>query len=457
MANVGRMHDWFHSYFSEEHRTVTLRTLAGRTMYLTVDPSNVEHILKTNFHNYPKGQRVHSVLQDFLGDGIFNADGETWKKHRKVASVEFSNKKLKQMSLHTFRLDALRLLHLLRHHTARPLDIQDLLMRMTMDSLCKVGFGVDLGNLSPSLPNATFGSAFDNVNAVIVTRIINPIWKIQRALNIGKERFVKANIKILNTFTWDVIQKRKADIQDGEIIEAREDLLSRFMKYNKGKDGAYSDVELRDSILNFMIAGRDTTAVALSWFLYCICEHPHVADKIYKEGLDVLGLQENHQLDFEEVAQKLDYESLAKMHYLHAALSETLRLYPPVPRDGKTVLKNDILPDGTHVEKGAQISYVPYSMGRMKFLWGPDALSYNPQRWLRDGVFQPESPFKFSAFQAGPRICLGKESAYLQMKITASMLLHFFKFSLVKEHTVKYRVMMVMPIANGLYVHVSPR
>ncbi|MCO5594019.1 hypothetical protein L7F22_048038 [Adiantum nelumboides] len=406
-----------------------------------------------------QGPRIHSVLHDFLGDGIFNADGELWKKHRKIASVEFSNAKLKSMSLRTFRRDALRLLHLLHHASPsrRPLDMQDLLMRMTMESLCKVGFGVELGALSPSLPDAPFGRAFDNVNDVIITRIINPIWKMQRVLNIGNERRVKENIKLLNNFTWNVIQRRKADQEDGEMSKAREDLLSRFMKYNEGKDGAYNDVELRDSILNFMIAGRDTTAVALSWFLYCVCKHPFVGDKIYKEGLEVLGLQENHGLGFEDVAQKIEHQHLAKMHYLHAALSETLRLYPPVPRDGKTALKNDVLPDGTFVEKGAQVSYVPYSMGRMEFLWGPDALSYNPQRWLRDGVFQSESPFKFSAFQAGPRICLGRDSAYLQMKMAASLLLHFFKFDLAEGYDVKYRVMMVMPIANGLYVHVSPR
>lgn len=63
------------------------------------------------------------------------------------------------------------------------------------------------------------------------------------------------------------------------------------------------------------------------------------------------------------------------------------------------MLNDDVLPDGTHVKKGAQVSYVPYSMGRMEFLWGEDVLEYKPDRWLKDGVFHPESPFKFSAFQ----------------------------------------------------------
>ena len=62
-------------------------------------------------------------------------------------------------------------------------------------------------------------------------------------------------------------------------------------------------------------------------------------------------------------------------------------------------MDDDILPDGTRVRKGDQVSYVPYCMGRMEFLWGRDASVYNPDRWLKDGAFQPQSPFKFSAFQ----------------------------------------------------------
>ncbi|MCO5567361.1 hypothetical protein L7F22_021051 [Adiantum nelumboides] len=242
------------------------------------------------------------------------------------------------------------------------------------------------------------------------------------------------------------------------IKQARADLLSRFMAYSEGQPGQFTDQELRDAILNFVIAGRDTTAITLSWFIYCVCNHPHVADKVFEEMVKVLGLQERtEKYKFDEVAEKISYEALNKMHYLHAALTETLRLYPPVPRDPKVAAGDDVLPDGTRVKRGDRVVYVPYAMGRMEFLWGKDAMTYNPSRWLEDEVFQPESPFKFSAFQAGPRICLGKESAYLQMKMTAALLLYFFRFQLVPGHVVRYRITMVKPMANGLLVHVFPR
>lgn len=63
------------------------------------------------------------------------------------------------------------------------------------------------------------------------------------------------------------------------------------------------------------------------------------------------------------------------------------------------MLEDDVLPDGTKVKAGGMVTYVPYSMGRMEYNWGPDAASFKPERWLKDGFFQNASPFKFTAFQ----------------------------------------------------------
>ncbi|KAI5070361.1 hypothetical protein GOP47_0014704 [Adiantum capillus-veneris] len=445
-CNFDRLHDWVLSFFSDRHRTVKLSFISG-SFFFTVDPGNVEHILKTNFPNYPKGEDAHRALYDFLGDGIFSSDGETWKKHRKVASLEFSNRKLWDFSTDAFREGALHLVEILDSAASsqKIVDLQDLLI------------------LSPELPDVPFGKAFKKVNEIVITRLFNPFWELKKALNIGNERFLKQEMKVVNSFTTNIIRRRRAELQEKD--EGKPDLLSRFMAYNVGQSGAFDDKELWDAILNFVIAGRDTSAITLSWFIFCVCNHPQVADKVFEETVEVLGLQERTQTySFEEVAERLSYETLSKMHYLHAALTETLRLYPAVPRDGKLVASNDVHPDGTRVKRGDRIAYVPYSMGRMEFLWGEDALTYNPDRWLAYGVFQPESSFKFASFQfhkfwmwAGPRVCLGRESAYLQMTMTAALLLYFFTFHIVPGHVVKYRVMLVMPMANGLRVRVSRR
>ncbi|KAL3834552.1 hypothetical protein ACJIZ3_009288 [Penstemon smallii] len=120
---------------------------------------------------------------------------------------------------------------------------------------------------------------------------------------------------------------------------------------------------------------------------------------------------------------------------------------------------DDTLPDGFSVTKGNLISYVPYAMGRIKSLWGEDAEEFKPNRWLdENGIFRQESSFKFTAFQAGPRICLGKEFAYRQMKVFASVLLSAFSFKMADENkAVNYRTMLTLHIDGGLHLLASRR
>ena len=81
-----------------------------------------------------------------------------------------------------------------------------------------------------------------------------------------------------------------------------------------------------------MLAGRDTTAVTMSWFIYNVCQKKEVERKIYEEVMQVLGYHNIEAFTYAEVANHLTYEALSNMNYLHAALTETLRLHPAVPR-----------------------------------------------------------------------------------------------------------------------------
>lgn len=104
----------------------------------------------------------------------------------------------------------------------------------------------------------------------------------------------------------------------------KEDILTRFLQFNEA-DPKY----LRDIILNFIIAGKDTTATALSWFIYVLCKHPLVQEKVAQEIKEATKTEK--VVDVSEFASSVSEEALEKMHYLHAALTETLRLYPAVP------------------------------------------------------------------------------------------------------------------------------
>ncbi|KAL0447035.1 UNVERIFIED_CONTAM: cytochrome [Sesamum latifolium] len=477
LVNYDRMHDWMVEYLSQS-RTVVV-PMPFTTYTYIADPANVEHVLRTNFNNYPKGEVYHSYMEVLLGDGIFNADGELWRKQRKTASFEFASKNLRDFSTVVFREYSLKLFDILcqASYSNQEIDMQELLMRMTLDSICKVGFGVEIGTLVPDLPDNQFAKAFDMANTIVTLRFIDPLWKVKKFFNVGSEAVLDQSIKTIDDFTYSVIKRRKAEIEETEGInkdeKVKHDILSRFIELSRDPQSNMTDKSLRDVVLNFVIAGRDTTATTLAWAIYMIMTHKDIADKLYselkrfeedraeEEGISLIKYHKENLESFNQKAMQfaglLSYDSIGKLYYLHAVITETLRLYPAVPQDPKGILQDDVLPDGTKVKAGGMVTYVPYAMGRMEYNWGPDAASFNPERWLKDGIFQNSSPFKFTAFQAGPRICLGKDSAYLQMKMALAILCRFYEFKLVPGHIVAYRMMTILSMAHGLKLTVSRR
>lgn len=466
--NFERLHDY---HTDQAQRYKTFRVVYPTCSYVfTTDPVNVEHILKTNFANYVKGTFNYDIMKDLLGDGIFNVDGDKWRQQSKLASLEFSSKVLRDFSSGVFCNNAVKLANILAHAAKLKLSVemQDLFMRSSFDSICKVVFGIDINSISStkseSGPEASFAKAFDVANAMVFHRhMVGSFWKVQRFLNVGSEATLRENIKMVDAFLYRVIHIRMQEMFSAEKENVRPDILSRYIiMSDKDADGKVSDKYLRDVILNFMVAARDTTAIALSWFLYMLCKHPHVQEKLLEEILTTTSVQEDQYSterdDIAIFAQSLTDEALGKMHYLHASLSETLRLYPAIPVDGKYVINEDTLPDGFKLKKGDSLNYLPYAMGRMSYIWGDDAKEFKPERWIQDGIFQLQSPFKFTAFQAGPRSCLGKDFAYLQMKIVAAVLVRFFKFEVVKNKEVRYKTMLTLHMnEDGLNVQVTSR
>ena len=100
----------------------------------------------------------------------------------------------------------------------------------------------------------------------------------------------------------------------------------------------FTDEYLKDIVINFLVAGRDTTAVTLSWTFYCLAANPEVEQKLIEEIDSVLH---DRLPTYDDIDTRLPY--------LHAVIKEVLRLYPPVPKDIKTPINDDTLPDGTFV------------------------------------------------------------------------------------------------------------
>ncbi|TYH42902.1 hypothetical protein ES332_D11G093100v1 [Gossypium tomentosum] len=332
--------DYLYDYqtqVAKKLRTYRLLDL-GRSELYTTDTRIVEHILKTNFEHYGKGKYTHEIFSDLFGEGIFAVDGDKWRQQRKLASYEFSAKVLRDFSCSVFKRNASKLVTAVSElsMSGQVIEFQDMLMKYTMESITKVGFGVDLNCMSLSSneddEGSTFLKAFDDATQSLYFRYIDPLWKLKRVLNLGSEASLKRNIKVIDYFIYDVLRTKKKQLALNPDRNVKEDILSRFLAEKEKNPETMSDKYLRDIIFSFMIAGKDTTANTLCWFFYMLCKNPLIQEKVAQEVIDCTcsGSGENHA-NTDDILATITDETLQKMQYLHAALTETLRLYPVTP------------------------------------------------------------------------------------------------------------------------------
>ncbi|XVE54499.1 hypothetical protein DITRI_Ditri03aG0086600 [Diplodiscus trichospermus] len=452
--NRRRLLDWYTDLLSESpSRTIVVSRLGARRTVVTANPANVEYMLKTNFDNFPKGKPFTEILGDLLGCGIFNVDGELWSTQRKLASHEFSTKSLRELVVKTLQEEVEnRLLPLLEEatETENVVDLQDVLRRFAFDTVCKVSLGHDPCCLDLSKPVQPFVKGLDIASEISAVRGMAPIfgvWKIKKALNIGSEKKLKEAIELVHGCALEIIENKKKALEaETQCGGDAEDLLSRLLL-------AGHDEELvRDMVISFIIAGRDTTSSAMTWLFWLLSKHQNAEEMVVKEIVSMLGNGE----------KCLDFEVLREMNCVKACLCESMRLYPPVAWDSKHALNDDVFPDGTFVGKGDRVTYFPYGMGRMEELWGKDRFEFKPDRWFQkqgteNMLLKPVNPFKCPVFQAGPRVCLGKEMAFIQMKYAVVSILKRFKIRPVRRDQPVFVPLLTSHMAGGLKVLVKRR
>ncbi|XP_010520223.1 PREDICTED: cytochrome P450 86A1 [Tarenaya hassleriana] len=463
IANRSRIHDWMadnlrSSGGTYQTCTIMIPFVAKKQGFYTVTchPKNLEHILRTRFDNYPKGPMWRTAFHDLLGQGIFNSDGETWLMQRKTAALEFTTRTLRQAMARWVNQTIKNRLWIILDRAVRdskPVDLQDLFLRLTFDNICGLTFGKDPETLSPELPENPFAVAFDTATEATLQRLLYPsfLWRVQNIVGIGSEKRLKNSLQVVEDYMTEAIRARTKSPSD--------DLLSRFLKKRDVDGNSIPKEVLQRIALNFVLAGRDTSSVALSWFFWLVMNHPQVEEKIVREISTVL--RETRGDDRRKWTEEpLVFDEADRLVYLKAALAETLRLYPSVPQDFKYVVEDDVMPDGTYVPRGSTVTYSIYAIGRMKSIWGKDCLEFRPDRWLSadgDRFEPPKDGYKFVAFNAGPRTCLGKDLAYLQMKSVASAILLRYRLCPVPGHRVQQKMSLTLFMKNGLRVFLRPR
>ncbi|AES86633.2 cytochrome P450 family protein [Medicago truncatula] len=220
---------------------------------------------------------------------------------------------------------------------------------------------------------------------------------------------------------------------------------------NEMKDGKdpIDDKFLKDTTINLLAAGTDTISSGLTWFLWLVATHPFVEAKILEEIKENLPSREGNW-------KCLGIEGINKLVYLHAALCESLRLYPPVPFEHKSSLKPDVLPSGHKIKSNTMIVYSLYSIGRVEEIWGEDCLEFKPERWIsKKGEIIHVPSYKFIAFNAGPRSCLGKEMSFIEMKMIIVAILLNYHIHVVEGQVVKPSISLILHMKHGLKVMVK--
>eukprot|EP01120_Amphizonella_sp_Union-15-10_P010178 TRINITY_DN4042_c0_g1_i1.p1 TRINITY_DN4042_c0_g1~~TRINITY_DN4042_c0_g1_i1.p1 ORF type:complete len:487 (+),score=67.16 TRINITY_DN4042_c0_g1_i1:94-1554(+) len=409
-------------------------TFGARSFVNFTDPELLEQVLKTHFKDIQRSSARHDEMYDLLGDGIFTSAGDTWKSLRKMATPLFKVKNIKESMIPSFFKHANVVLEKLKNTESDRIEIFSITAEYTMNTFLEIGLGAE--HLLSAKQKQQFATDFNFMQECTFSRATLPFWKF-----IPNPRGLSLALKNIDTLVYSVIDQRKKESRQ-ELLK-KTDILSKCLIEEDNEGKPYNDKFLRDIFLNLLLAGRDTTASFIGWTLFVLSQHQDVEKKVLEEISKVVK------------GTFATYEELEEMKYTRQVLSETLRLFSPVPINSRTAQKDIVLSNGYVLKKGTIVGIHPYVVGRDPDLWE------NPERFDPDR-FSPEKmskqhPFAFIPFHAGPQLCLGKEVAYFEAKAFLSLLLPNFKFEFVQNQNLVCGKSLILVPQHGMYMTFKPR
>lgn len=447
LTNVHRYHDWHLEMSERAHgQPYEFKTLGRPRVLFFSSPEIFEDVFKKHFDAFDKGPLLAENVRDLLGEGIFAVDGAKWVRQRKATMALFNSRALREgmtKSVHAL----VPTMHSILDNAAQTNELVDLgrlFHRFILEVFAEIGFGLKMNGLSDAQEHP-FEHAFDSSQRILFQRFVRPwwFWRLQQWLDVGLEHEMKQNVQVLDEMVCNIIsealQRRASESQEPVAAGKKTDIISLFLDSKHNED---VDVKmLRDIVINFLIAGRDTTAQALTWFFTEIMQNPRVEREIRDEIMRKLP-----QVASGEVTTPT-MEQTQELHYLEAALKESLRLHPALPSNQKMANRDVELSDGTLIKQGETVGVSTYTLGRMESVWGKDAKEYKPERWIdpNTGKLTPVSPYKFAAFNAGPRVCVGMNLALMEMKTVAVSLIARFHCEMLPGQDLSYDMSTSLP------------
>ena len=418
-----------------------------------------------------------------LGNGIINADGELWRIQRKAGLRFFNNANLK-----TFINDILPpVLADTKHDLDKAsdtdvvLDLQQILLELTTRLMGKMAYDVSWTysggkcrwslrannaqmDMHGSLP---FSKAFDFASGETTNRFTNPFWKIKRFLLGGRFRNAVGEVhRFGQRVVAEAVAKRptkdsKSEAKQESNCGTIESSALQGNLINSLLDHLPSEELVADAAMNFLSAGRDTTAQSLTWAFYTLMRHPSFINPIRIELASLLPKQSSPSHSKSSLNLSFDLVQPTSLPYTQAVFNEVIRLYPPVPLEIKEVTAGTNFPDGTFLPVNSVVIWAPWAMGRSTLIWGDDATHFKPERWLEyvdnpvvetmldnpnnstihghesinkvKAYLVTKSAYENPVFNAGPRTCLGKKMAELLAVYVISALVWDYDFEEVLD------------------------
>lgn len=390
------------------------------------DPRNLDFIFK-NESLFSKGDFVKSRAWDLFGHGIINADGEAWRLQRKAGAAFLSTANLRvltDVALPQFlgqELDHLKAVA----ESGETVDLQEVFHEITTQLMGKMAYNMEMHTSDP------FTTAFDFASGATAERFQNPLWFLTE---LATGRRFRRSVETVKSFGQKIVASAVADRHgsrrstpgDPRTLSGSDSNAAEKLDQISGTlihsflDTIADHQVVADAALNYLSAGRDTTAQALTWTFHLLFRSPEALSHIRQEALSVLASAPAKASDSSSSSNPPPLALLTPqaLPYTLATFHEALRLYPPIPLEIKQLVSDSpvTLPDGTVLPPDAVVVWCPWALGRSNRTWGPDADLFRPERWLtvtgsgkRVVVQRPAS--EFPVFNGGPRSCLGRKMA----------------------------------------------
>jgi cytochrome P450 len=375
-------------------------------------PEHVRWVLNDHQKNYLRGWH-YGQLRRLFGDSLTVSEGAFWLRQRRMAQPAFHRQRLSEHA--EIMVDAASQL-VSRWRELAP-DEQSVEARREMSRVTLSITSRTLFNRDVSQEADEFGQAFAVLGKYFEYRFNHPFNSPPMWVPTPTNRQFKQAVSTLNKAVAAIIRERRSHETDCG------DLLSMFMQARDEETGdRMSDDQLRSEVLNFLLAGYETTTTALTWTWYLLATHASIRHRVRDEVSTVIG----------DRLPKV--EDAPRLHFTHAVIQEAMRLYPPVWAIPRHAVADDEI-GGFRIPAGSTVVLCPYITHRHPAFWNSPEV-FDPDRFTGEHpAVRPKGAY--FPFLSGPHQCIGNEFAMLEMQLVVARVLQEFDVSLLRGHGVK--------------------